>query len=189
MRYAIYARVSTKDKGQDPANQILILTEWCQSQGGTFRTYVDFESGGTSQRPAFRRLFEDAAKHRFDCVLVWALDRFSREGMRATVFHLQRLEQMGISIRSHTEPSLSTDNELTRDITLGIFATIAAQERRRISERTLAGLQRARMSGKRLGRPAPEVKAAVRASQASYRAIGQAYGLSLGAISKIKAGA
>ena len=87
-------------------------------------------------------------------VLVWALDRFSREGMHPTIVHLQRLASYGVAFHSYTEPLLSTDNELVRDIVLAVMASLAKQEAIRISERTKAGMARARLKGKRIGRPA-----------------------------------
>jgi hypothetical protein len=88
MRIAIYARVSTDDKGQDPENQLRELRSWCANAGHTVTgEYIDCESGrkGAQGRKQFARLFEDAHKRRFDCVLFWGLDRFTREGMAATV--------------------------------------------------------------------------------------------------------
>src|SRR4051812_2289867 len=84
MRIAIYARVSTDDKGQDPENQLRELRAWCMSAGHQIvHEYVDHESGrkGMETRKQLAALFGDAAKRKFDCVLFWALDRFSREGM------------------------------------------------------------------------------------------------------------
>ncbi len=88
MRVAIYARISTIDKGQDPENQLRELRAWCANAGREItHEYVDRESGqkGTSKRKQFAALFDDAAKRKFDCVLFWALDRFSREGMVPTI--------------------------------------------------------------------------------------------------------
>jgi S-adenosylmethionine/arginine decarboxylase-like enzyme len=78
--------------------------------------YVDYESGqkGTEKRKQFAALFNDAAKRQFDCVLFWALDRFSREGMAQTIIHLQRLSSYGVAFHSYTEAHLATDNELVR---------------------------------------------------------------------------
>jgi DNA invertase Pin-like site-specific DNA recombinase len=101
----------------------------------------------------FSALFEDAHKRKFDCVLFWALDRFTREGMTPTVMHLQRLASYGVGFHSYTEPHICTDNEFVRDISLALLATLAKQEAKKISERTKAGLARARAQGKRLGRP------------------------------------
>src|ERR1700750_220536 len=99
MRIAIYARVSTDKKGQDPENQLRELRAWCASAGHEIaREYIDRESGrkGTDQRKQFAALFEDAHRRRFDCVLFWALDRFTREGMIPTINYLQRLASYGV---------------------------------------------------------------------------------------------
>jgi DNA invertase Pin-like site-specific DNA recombinase len=118
------------------------------------REYVEHESGGkgADQRPQCARLFTDAAKREFDMVLVWALDRFSRNGLTSTVVDLQRLRSHGVGFHSYSEPHLSTDNELVRDVLLAVLASLAKLERQKISERTKAGLERARARGKRLGR-------------------------------------
>ena len=154
-RVAIYARVSTDRKGQDPENQLVQLRAWCDRMGYVVvGEYVDHESGSKSadQRQLLARLFTAAARREFDMVLVWALDRFSRKGMASTVVDLQRLSSHGISFHSFTEEHLSTDNELVRNVLLAVLASLAKLERQKISERTKAGLRRARARGKRLGR-------------------------------------
>jgi len=154
LRIAVYARVSTKDKGQDTENQLHQLREYCQRQGWPIvREYIDNLSGKRSDnRREFQRLFEDGSQRRFDVVLFWALDRFSREGVRETLNHLQRLNSYGVDWKSFTEQYLDSCG-IFKDAVLSILATIAKQERIRLSERTLAGLDRARRAGKRLGRP------------------------------------
>src|SRR6266508_5084480 len=157
MRIAIYARVSTDDKGQDPENQLRQLRQWCATAGHEIaHEYIDRESGrkGTKDRKQFDALFEDAHKRKFDCVLFWALDRFTREGMAPTIMHLQRLASYGVGFHSYTEPHLATDNELVRNILLALLASLAKVEAQKISERTRAGMARARAKGKRIGRPA-----------------------------------
>ncbi len=113
-------------------------------------------------RKQFALLFEDAHRRKFDCVLFWALDRFTREGMQPTVMYLQRLASYGVGFHSYTEPHLATDSELVRDILLALLASLAKQEAKRISERTRAGLARARAQGKRLGRPGIDDKLKVK---------------------------
>jgi DNA invertase Pin-like site-specific DNA recombinase len=155
MRIAIYARVSTDDKGQDPENQLRELRQWCAKAGHTIaHEYVDRESGrkGAKERKQFAALFEDAHKRKFDCVLFWALDRFTREGMIPTIGYLQRLAGHGVSFHSYTEAHLSTDNELVGNILLAVMSSLAKVEAQRISERTRAGMARARAQGKRIGR-------------------------------------
>jgi DNA invertase Pin-like site-specific DNA recombinase len=133
------------------------LRQWCASAGHELvHEYVDRESGrkGTKDRKQFAALFEDAHKRKFDCVLFWALDRFTREGMVPTIMHLQRLASYGVGFHSYTEPHLATDNELVRNILLALLASLAKVEAQKISERTRAGMARARAQGKRIGRPA-----------------------------------
>jgi len=156
MRVAIYARVSTEDKGQDPENQLLQLRDWCARMGyEVTREYVERENGGKGieYREQLAAMFTGAARREFDLLLVWSLDRFSREGMAATVVHLQRLASHGVAFRSFTEEHLSTENELVRNILLATLSSLAKLEREKISQRTKAGLERARANGKVLGRP------------------------------------
>jgi DNA invertase Pin-like site-specific DNA recombinase len=144
MRVAIYARVST-DKRQDPENQLRQLRAWCASAcHDIVREYVDHASGGkgAEKRPEFAAMLADAHKQQFDLVLCWALDRLSREGMVLTVLHVQRLASYGVGFHSYTEPMLSADNEMVREIVLAVMASLAKIERQKISERTRAGMQR-----------------------------------------------
>jgi DNA invertase Pin-like site-specific DNA recombinase len=166
MRMAIYARVSTDDKGQDPENQLRQLRQWCATAGHEIaQEYIDHESGrkGTKDRKQFAALFEDAHRRLFDSVLFWSLDRFSREGMVPTILHLQRLASYGVGFHSYTEPHLATDNELVRNILLALLASLAKVEAQKISDRTRAGMERARARGARIGRPtlAPKLKAQI----------------------------
>jgi DNA invertase Pin-like site-specific DNA recombinase len=161
MRVAIYARVSTDDKGQDPENQLQELRAWALNSGHAIGCeYVDHESGrkGTEKRKQFAALFDDAAKRKFDCVVFWALDRFSREGMAQTIMHLQRLSSYGVAFHSYTEAHLATDNELVRDVLLALLSSLAKVEAQKISERTKTGMARARAKGIKIGRPKIELE-------------------------------
>jgi len=155
MRIAVYARVSTDDKGQDPENQLRQLRQWCANAGHEIvHEYIDKESGrkGTHGRKHFAALLEDAHKRKFDSVLFWSLDRFSREGMVPTILHLQHLTAAGVGFHSYTEPHLATDNELVRNILLSVLSSLAKVEAQKISERTRAGMAKARATGKHIGR-------------------------------------
>ncbi len=153
MQVALYARVSTRDKGQDTENQLAQLRAFAASQKwAVIREYVDRATGKHSDREQFRRLFEDASQRKFDLVLFWSLDRFSREGVLETLHHLQRLAQYGVGYRSFTEQYLDSCG-IFKDAVLSILATIAKQERIRISERVHAGLAKARRQGRIGGRP------------------------------------
>jgi DNA invertase Pin-like site-specific DNA recombinase len=181
MRCAIYGRVSTKDKGQEVENQLRQLREFAGTQGWSIvREYIDRETGSTGDRDQFKAMFEDASRRRFDCVLFWSLDRLTREGTLETLQYLNRLAAYGVGYRSFTEAYLDSTG-LWKDAIISILATIAKQERLRISERTRAGLERARRQGKILGRPKVDVDArqieALRASGLSWTAIAAQTGI------------
>ena len=150
MKVAIYARVSTSNKNQDTDNQIIILQDYCKSMAyDVYKVYADEVSGGTSERPQFKVMFADASKRRFDQVLFWSLDRFSREGTRTTIKHLEQLESYGVNFRSYTEQYIDTCG-MFKDVVISLLSTLARQEKIRMSERVKAGLAR---STKRIGRP------------------------------------
>ena len=153
MQAALYARVSTRDKRQDTENQLTQLRSFAASQHWTVaHEYVDRATGKHPDREQFQRLFRDASQRKFDVVLFWSLDRFSREGVLETLHHLQRLAQYGVDYRSLTEQYLDSCG-IFKDAVLSILATIAKQERIRISERVHAGLAKARKQGRIGGRP------------------------------------
>jgi DNA invertase Pin-like site-specific DNA recombinase len=189
MQIALYARVSTKDKGQETDNQLLQLREYAATQGWTIaREYVDHESGGTDERPEFQAMFRDASKRRFDLLLFWSLDRLSREGALETLQHLNRLFACGVGYKSFTEQYLDSCG-IFKDAIVSIMATLAKQERVRLSERTKAGLDRTRSKGTVLGRPRLTVQAsdvaALRGQGLSRRAIGRRLQISEGSVRRL----
>jgi DNA invertase Pin-like site-specific DNA recombinase len=193
MTIAIYARVSTKDKGQDTENQLAQLREFAAKQGWTiFREYVDRETGTRSDREQFQAMFADASKRKFDLLLFWSLDRLSREGVLETLQHLNRLTSSGIGYKSFTEQYFDSSG-IFKDAVISILATIAKQERVRLSERTKAGLAIARAKGRQIGRPRLNVQLAevarLKASGLSLRAIGRELGVSEGSVRRFVAAA
>src|SRR6476659_740112 len=73
--------------------------------------------------------------------------------MVPTIMHLQRLASYGVGFHSYTEAHLATDNELVRNILLALLASLAKVEAQKISDRTRAGMARAKAHGKLIGRP------------------------------------
>jgi DNA invertase Pin-like site-specific DNA recombinase len=189
MKIAIYARVSTRDKGQETENQSSQLQSFAAKQGWSiYDMYVDHESGAKSDRAEFQRLFADASKRKFDLVLFWSLDRLSREGVLETLQHLNRLTSYGVGYKSYTEQYFDSCG-VFRDAVIAILATVAKQERVRLSERTRAGLAIARSRGKQIGRPRLQVERAeitrLRAQGHSLRSIGRTLGVSEGSIRRL----
>ena len=133
-------------------------------------------------------MFADAHQRRFDLVLFWSLDRFSREGALPTLQHLNQLEQWGVGYKSFTEQYLDSTG-LFKDAIVSILATLGKQERVRLSERTKAGLARTKAKGTVLGRKAvaPDVVEQIhslRAEDKSKRVIAATLGVSKGAVGK-----
>jgi DNA invertase Pin-like site-specific DNA recombinase len=194
MRIALYARVSTKDRGQDYENQLGELRQFVsrkRREGWKLHCeYVDKASGKSADRPAFRRMFDDASRKEFDLVLFWSLDRFSREGVLETLQHLQRLSSYGVEWYSYREEYLRSVG-MFKDAVLAILAAIAKQERIRLSERVHAGLRRAKAQGKVLGRPKaavrPERVLALREQGLSLREIAERTGVSAMTVRRIVA--
>lgn len=159
MRVALYARVSKDTAGgdgrlQDPENQLIPLRKYADAMGWTVKgEYVDRVSGGDSNRPAFIEMRKEVRQRHFDVVLVWALDRFSRESMTNTLKYIEELNKYKTALKSLQESWLDTTDDGVGRLLIGIFAWVAAEERKKISERTKAGLAKARKAGKKLGRP------------------------------------
>lgn len=143
---------ASDNTGQDTENQLIELRAYCARQKWEALEYVDRESAKHGNRDEFKRIFEDASRRKFDVVVVWALDRFTREGVYETFDYVRRLTQYGVQFESYTEPHFRTTGP-AGELMLAVAAWIAKQERLRISERTKAGLERARRNGRFGGRP------------------------------------
>lgn len=194
MRVALYARVSTRDKDQNPETQLLRLRDFAAGRGWTItREYVDTASANDlARRTAWRRLLDDAVKRKFETVLVFKLDRAFR-----SVKHLHDTlavwEPLGIGFLS-TQEGFDTTTALGR-LLLNLLASLAEFELATIRERVVAGMERARRQGKRIGRSPvtadPErarklyqAVEAVRAGQASYRQAARQAGVALSTLQK-----
>ena len=171
-KIAIYIRVST-DK-QDYENQIYQLEEYAKKQDWDIvKVYKEVISGKEKDRPEFKKMLQDASKKEFDAILVWALDRFTREGTEAVWRYFSLLDSYKVKFISYQEPYLRTDNELARSILISVMGALAKQERIRISERTKAGQDRARRAGKKIGKP--EIPMKVKKSIIKLREQGKNY--------------
>ena len=186
MRVAVYTRVSTKAKGQEPVNQEIQLREHAQVQSWRLvRVYECHESGSKPDRAVFQEMLRDAAARKFDILLFWSLDWLTREGTLATLKYLELLESYGVRWRSLTEPWIDSAGPF-RDVIISLLASLAKQERSRISERVRAGLHRAKHLGTKSGRPIGRPPAVFRRDQAmelraagiSWREIAKRMGVS-----------
>jgi len=150
MKGVLYLRVSTDEIRQDVENQREPLKKLAEAlKIDIEREYIDYASGGNSNRPQFQQMLHDAKKHNFDIILIWALDRFSREGILNTLAYLKTLRQNHVALKSLQESWLDTRDEGIGELLIAIFSWVANQEKKRISERIKAGLKGKKNVGKR----------------------------------------
>lgn len=184
MRVALYARVSTSDKGQDPEMQLRELREFCLHRGWTVTAeFVDVGvSGSKEKRPELDRLMADASRRKFDVVAVWKFDRFAR-----SVSHLLRaletFNTLGIGFVSLSE-AVDTSTAMGKMV-FTVLGAVSELERSLITERVHAGIRNAKAKGKHCGRPRvrvgnPSLISALRAKGASWREVCSQTGLSAG---------
>ena len=148
-RAALYIRVSTLD--QHPETQLNELRGFARQRGFEIvDEYTDHGISGTkARRPALDRLLTDAHRHRFDVVLVWSCDRLARS-TKHFLQVLDELNDLGIQFLSQRE-AIDTDGPLGRAIVV-IVSAVAELERSLIVERVRAGMRRAKLDGRRIGR-------------------------------------
>jgi|SRR5579875_2155709 len=154
MKIAIYARVSTNDKEQNPETQLRPLREHLAALGEcTFvGEFVDRASADDLRgRREWRRLLELAMRRKVDLIIVWKLDRAFRSVVDGATT-LQTLRAYGCCIRSLQEPWIDTTTPLGEAM-YHITLAWAQLEKGQIRERVKAGMSRARAEGKHVGRP------------------------------------
>jgi len=152
MKVCIYSRVSTNE--QDTKNQSVVLTDWANQRGyQVVKVYEEQESAWKSgHQRELANLVVDARKRKFQAVLVWALDRLSREGALAILTFVHKLSSNGVKVLSYQESWTEAPGEIA-ELLYALSGWVARMESQRRSERTKAGLARAIAKGKKLGRP------------------------------------
>lgn len=154
MNLSAYIRTSTSE--QDYSNQIPAIMEFCKSHGWPEpEIYAEAESAWKAgHQKELARLLDDlrSGKRRFDYLVIWSLDRLSREGALATMQRIATFESLGCKVVSVKETWIADSGQL-RDVFIMLVSWLAQFESSRRSERTRAGLDRVKASGKKLGRP------------------------------------
>ena len=187
MKIALYARVSTSDKGQDPEMQLRELREYCERRHWTITSeFVDVGvSGAKDSRLQLNKLMIGARQRQFDTVLVWKLDRFGRS-LKHLVTALGEFEALGIAF-----VSLRDSFDLTTPagrLMFNMVASFAEFERDLIRERVKAGIANRRAKGFRVGRKPVTVDSvrlqALRSEGQTIREIAVALGISRSLVHK-----
>lgn len=147
MRFAIYIRVSTRD--QHPENQQLQLVRHCEMKGWDYEIFEEKESTRKT-RPIKQNVLTLLRKGKFDGVLIWKLDRWARS-LQELIMDIQEITNRNKDFIVLTQP-IDTSSAMGR-LMMQIIGAFGEFEREMIRERTIAGLERAKASGKILGRP------------------------------------
>jgi len=147
-RAALYMRVSSVD--QHPETQLHDLRQMAAQRGyGIVNEYTDRISGVKARRPGLDDMMRNARRGRFDVVMVWASDRIARS-VKHFLEVLDELNRLNIEFISFRE-NIDTGGPLGRAIVV-IIGAIAELERNLIIERVRAGMRRARLEGRHIGR-------------------------------------
>src|SRR4028119_260127 len=150
-RVALYARVSTLDKGQDPETQLGQLRDYAQRRNfEVIGEFIDYASGTTQDRIQYKLMMAAAKKRKLDVVLVWRYDRFARS-TQALVNAMKEFQSMGIDFISFQE-NIDTTTP-TGELIFHVMASLAQFESSLISQRVKAGMARAKAQGKQISRP------------------------------------
>lgn len=154
MKAALWLRVSTSEQHTD--NQVPDLERVCSARSWEIVERYDVTASAFKgdHRAMLDTLLTDASHGRFQVLCLWALDRLTREGGEETIRLLGQLADRGVTVVSFTEPWVEDMRDpMVRKFMIFFSGWIAESESRRRKERTLAGLARARVEGKRIGRP------------------------------------
>ena len=163
IRAAIYLRVSRDD--QTTENQRLVLARVAEHRGWTIvQAYEDqgvSGAKGRDQRPAFDRVLKDAVRRWFDVLMCWSIDRLGRSVLHVANA-LAELDAAGVRLYCDRE-GIDSSTPMGRAM-IQMASVFGEQERSMLRSRVLAGLERVRQQGKRLGRPkvSPTVENAIR---------------------------
>jgi DNA invertase Pin-like site-specific DNA recombinase len=185
-RAGLYIRVSTVD--QHPETQRGELRRYAAQKGlQIVGEYTDHGySGMRARRPELDRMMEDARRHEFDVLMVWSIDRLARS-TKHLLQTLDELNGMGIQFVSQRE-AIDTEGPLGRAIVV-IVSAMAELERCVIIERVRAGMRRAKLEGRRIGRAPLQVNRALllrdRERGLSLNQLAQAHGISKASVCRV----
>jgi DNA invertase Pin-like site-specific DNA recombinase len=153
MKLALYARVSTRDKGQNPEIQLEPMRKYCQASGwDVYQEYTDKASAADlTRRKEWSKLMTDAAHHKFDILLIWKLDRAFRSVTHAANT-IAMLNGYNVGFRSLMDSAIDTTTP-NGMLVFNILAAVAQFEKDLTLLRVNEGISYAQEHGTRSGKP------------------------------------
>lgn len=155
MKAALYARVSTLDKGQDPELQLRPMREYCKRMGWEFDEYVDHISGTKEKRPGLDKLMAKIKLREYDVLIVWKLDRLARSMKQLIDIVHGELRPRNIDFKCLTQ-DFDTGTS-TGKLLFNVLGALGEFEHDLHRERITEGMALAKLKGKRLGRKQKEI--------------------------------
>jgi DNA invertase Pin-like site-specific DNA recombinase len=155
MKCAVYARVSTVDKGQDPEMQLKPMRDYCERMGLMWDEYVDFASGAKENRPGLDKLMVKIRNREYDLLIVWRLSRLTRSLSQLINIVYNELRPRNISFKCIMQ-DIDTSTATGR-LALNIMGAFDEFEHDIISENVSEGIANTKRKGNRFGRKRVEV--------------------------------
>lgn len=150
MKVVIYARVSTDDKDQNPERQLLKCRQYAELHNHTVvKEIIEYHTGDSN--PFYRPKGQEIIKLDIDGVVVFSMDRLTREHPVKVITMINNLKDRGVKIISITEPAFNMESEFS-DILLYIMGWFNNYFLVKLRRDTRAGIERARKEGKQIGR-------------------------------------
>jgi len=153
IKIGLYARVSTKDKDQNPENQLIRLREFCKNKGWEYKEYIDYASGKDPNRPMLKQMMQDLENDELAGIIVLRLDRLGRS-VSNILENIKKIKDKGkFFIAIDQGISINYEgNQAMNDFLITILSAVAEFERNLISERVKDGIERAKKQGIKIGR-------------------------------------
>jgi len=181
MKVAIYLRVSTDEQTVD--NQRLPLVEYCSRMNWDYEVFEEKVSTRKT-RPVQWDLYNDLLRKKYDGLLIYKFDRWARS-TKELVTHVEELLEKNVFVYSYSE-NIDLNTSMGRAM-FTIISAFAQLERDVIRERTIAGLNRVKAQGKKLGKPetvSVEKLKMLRENGLSFAEVGDRFGITKQAVYK-----
>ncbi len=191
MKVAIYARVSTdaNEEKQNPERQVLKCKQYCELHNHSIIEVVrDYSTGSISlfERPGGKVINDLIKRGKINGIVVFSLDRFSREHPTKVIEQLKRLKSMGIKFTSVSESFFNMEDEMMSDLIIFLVGWVNSWFLKKLVKDIKSGMEKARASGAQIGRPKVDVDIEkvreLRSQGLSWRAVSREMGQSLGTV-------
>ena len=147
MKSLIYARCSTDEVHQDVEIQLKELRRYCDHHGWTYDEVSEYGSGYKGDQPKLKKKLEEIKLGHYQILLVWSMERFSREHPRKVDELLNHIVYDNKCRFIAMADSIDSQDEIRWHIMRHMLTYFANIYSRRLSERVKGGIARAKEKG------------------------------------------